>query len=90
MVNIDYQGATLCKLFTLNKIFKNNNMQTFKSKSLVPHKTDNDIKNGCFSTRFISFETAIQMFRKEYNLTELKNAPLGYRVTDQGIEIISE
>lgn len=65
-------------------------MKPFKSKSLVTHKTDEQIEKGCFTTRFISFEAAIQMFRQQYNLMGLKDKPLGYRVTDQGIEIIQE
>jgi uncharacterized membrane protein len=37
---------------------------------------------------FISFEGAIQLFRQAYNKMELKDAPIGYKVTEQGIEII--
>jgi hypothetical protein len=61
----------------------------YKAKSLTPNKTDEQIKNECGSTRFISFESAIQMFRQQYNLMGLKDAPLGYRVTEQGIEILT-
>lgn len=61
----------------------------FKTKSLVSHFSDSELERvGCASIRFISFEAAIQLFRKEYNLMELKDKPIGYRVTDQGIEII--
>lgn len=63
-------------------------MITYKIKSLVSNKTDFEIKNGCHTTRFISFEAAIQLFRQQYNLMDLKNQPIGYRVTEQGIEII--
>lgn len=62
--------------------------QTYKSKSLVSHKTDFEIENGCHYVRFISFEAVIQLFREKYNLMELKEKPIGYRVTEQGIEII--
>lgn len=65
-------------------------MQTYKAKSLVDYKTDYEIKNGNHTTRFISFEAAIQLFREKYNLMELKNKPIGYRVTEQGIEIVQE
>jgi len=63
-------------------------MKAFKSKSFVAHKTDQQIAEGCYTTRFISFEAAIQLFREKYNLMELKEKPIGYRVTEQGIEII--
>jgi hypothetical protein len=59
-----------------------------KAKSLSSELTDEQVKFGSFTTRFISFEAAIQLFRKEYNLMDLKEKPIGYRVTDQGIEII--
>jgi len=63
-------------------------METYKAKSLVPNKTDAEIKNGCHTVRFMSFESAIQLFRQEYNLMDISNKPIGYRVTEQGIEII--
>jgi hypothetical protein len=65
-------------------------MTVYKAKSLVPNKTEFDIKNGCHVTRFISFEAAIQMFLEKYNLMQEKDKPIGYRVTEQGIEIIHE
>jgi hypothetical protein len=64
--------------------------KTFKSKSLVSHKTDYEIETGCHSVRFISFEAMVQLFREKYNLMELKEKPIGYRVTEQGIEIIQD
>lgn len=67
-----------------------NFMVVYKAKSLTPEKTDTQIKNECGSTRFISFEAAIQMFRQQYNLMGLENAPIGYRVTEQGIEILQK
>ena len=63
-------------------------MKTFKVKSLSPNKTDFEIEKGCHTTMFISFEAAIQLFRQAYNKMELKDAPIGYKVTEQGIEII--
>jgi len=63
-------------------------MQTYKSKSLTSEYTDREIENGCHTIRFISFEAAIQQFRQQYNLMELKDKPIGYRVTEQGIEIV--
>ena len=60
----------------------------YKAKSMTPEKTDEQIKRECGSTRFISFEATIQLFRQEYGLMQLKDAPIGYRVTEQGIEIL--
>ena len=62
-------------------------MKIFKSKSLS-HLTNEQIEKGIHNVRFISFESAIQLMREHYNLMDLKNKPLGYRVTEQGIEII--
>lgn len=62
----------------------------YKAKSMTPEKTDEQIKNECGSTRFISFESAIQMFREQSKLMALEHAPMGYRVTEQGIEILSK
>jgi hypothetical protein len=63
-------------------------MTTFKSKSLSPDVTDREIETGCHTIRFISFESCIQLFRQERGLMGLKDKPKGYRVTEQGIEII--
>lgn len=63
-------------------------METFKAKSLVKEKTDWEIKNGCHTTRFISFAAAIQLFREKYGLMSEKDKPIGYRITEQGIEIV--
>jgi len=65
-------------------------MKTFKSKSLVQELTDKQIENGCHSVRFMSFEGAIQLMREHLNLKELKDKPIGYRVTEQGIEVCYE
>ena len=61
----------------------------YKAKSMTPEMTDEQIKDKCAVIRFISFESAIQLFRKECNLMGLEHAPMGYRVTEQGIEILS-
>jgi hypothetical protein len=63
-------------------------MNMFKSKSLVSHISDEKVGQNGGAMRFISFESAIQLFRERYNLMELKDKPLGYRVTEQGIEIL--
>ncbi len=63
-------------------------MNIFKSKSLVSHISDEKVGHNGGAMRFISFEAAIQLFRERYNLMELKDKPLGYRVTEQGIEIL--
>ncbi len=63
-------------------------MQSFKTKSLKQGISDSDIENGCRSTRFISFEAAIMLFRERYNLLDEKEKPIGYRITEQGIEIV--
>jgi hypothetical protein len=60
-------------------------MITFKSKSLTPNKTDWDIQNGCHSINFISFERAI---KETDQFSGIKTPVIGYRVTEQGIEII--
>ena len=63
-------------------------MATFKAKSLSPEMTDYEIETGCHTVQFISFESAIQLFRAKYTSMDLKGKPKGYRVTHQGIEII--
>lgn len=65
-------------------------MEVFKVKSLDPNYSEREIEVGCHSTRFISFEGAIQLFRQQYNLMGLKDKPIGYRITEQGIEIIQD
>lgn len=63
-------------------------MLTFKSKSLVPCYSDEQIKNGCFSTGFVSFERALKL-AVESDGGNFKNV-IGYRITEQGIEVIWE
>jgi hypothetical protein len=65
-------------------------VEVYKAKSMTPEKTDEQIKRECGVIRFISFEGAIQLFRKECNLMGLEHAPMGYRVTEQGIEILTK
>lgn len=58
----------------------------FKAKSLKKDAfTDKDIENKCGEVTFISFESLIRDFHKHYGLTK---EPIGYRVTEQGIEMI--
>jgi hypothetical protein len=63
-------------------------MAVFKAKSMTPEKTDEQIRTECGTTQFISFESAIQIYREHYNLMALEHKPIGYRVTEQGIEIV--
>jgi hypothetical protein len=63
-------------------------MAVFKAKSMTPEKTDEQIRTECGTTQFISFESAIQIYREHYNLMALEYKPIGYRVTEQGIEIV--
>lgn len=60
-------------------------MLTFKSKSLSNEFTDDNISRSTSATRFISFEAAIRDFTEKYNINE---KPIGYNVTEQGIEIL--
>lgn len=59
-------------------------MKTFKTRSLSDNHTDDGIKNGCYTIGFLSFERAI---RESLQLNKDKSKPVGYRVTEQGIEI---
>lgn len=59
--------------------------KVLKAKSLTSFLTDEDIENKPGVTRFLSFESAISAFHKMYNIPD---GILGYRVTNQGIEII--
>ena len=58
--------------------------KVLKSKSLTPALTDVNVETGCFTTRFMSFEGAIRLYMETYNITEKE---VGYRITEQGIEI---
>lgn len=63
-------------------------MKSFKSKSLSKNVTDFEIENGTHSIRFISFESAIELLKEKYPTLNIK--PIGYRVIEQGIEIIED
>lgn len=63
-------------------------MAVFKAKSMTPEKTDEQIRTECGTTQFISFESAIRIYREQYKLMALEHRPIGYRVTEQGIEIL--
>jgi len=56
-----------------------------KSKSLKRDKySDEQIKDKCGVTRFMSFESAIQLMTAAY---QLKDKPVGYNITNDGIEV---
>ena len=59
-------------------------IKVLKAKSVTPELTDEKVKDGCFTTRFMTFESAIAMFKKAYGITDKE---VGYKVTEQGIEI---
>lgn len=62
---------------------KNN---VYKSKSFNRAQlSDCEIKEMCANIRFMSFESACDLFARHLNINDL---PIGYRVTDQGIEIL--
>ena len=60
-------------------------MYIFKTKSLSTEFTDANVLRQSAARRFISFEAAVRDFNEKYNITE---KPIGYNVTEQGIEII--
>lgn len=62
-------------------------MLTYKAKSMTPELTDFDVRNGCHSISFLSFERAI---KESLELNGIKTKPKGYRITEQGIEIIMD
>ena len=62
-------------------------MKTFKSKSLSNATSDWEIETGTHSVRFISFEAVVRNFQDEFKIDE---KPIGYIVTEQGVEIIYE
>ena len=65
-------------------------MVVLKAKSMTSEKTDEQIRTEFGTTKFISFESAIQIYRDYYNLMGLEHKPIGYRVTEQGIEILTK
>lgn len=61
-------------------------MITFKTKTLAPEiVSEQEVKNNGFAIRFISFEAAIHSFQERLMI---EDKPVGYRVTEQGIEIL--
>lgn len=54
---------------------------------MTPGVSDFEIENGCHSVSFLSFERAI---RETDEFTGIKKPAIGYRVTEQGIEIIRD
>lgn len=62
----------------------------FKTKSLSKHVTEYDLKNNPKSVRFLSFESAIELFKEHYGLLKLKDQPDGYQIVEDGIIIIQK
>lgn len=62
-------------------------MIVLKSKSLTKEFNDSEIETGCYTTSFLSFERAIT---ESLDLNKINKKPIGYRILDQGIEIIWE
>ena len=60
-------------------------MRNLKTKSLSPKFADTNVLDKSSARRFISFEAAILAFTEEYNI---KEKPVGYNITEQGIEIL--
>ncbi len=60
-------------------------MESFKTKSLSTEFTDANVLRQSAARRFISFEAAIRAFTDEYHINE---KPVGYNITEQGIEIL--
>lgn len=60
-------------------------MNILKSKSLTKELNDFEIETGCHSTSFLSFERAIT---ESLELNRINKKPIGYKVLDQGIEIV--
>lgn len=62
-------------------------MERYKAKSQSSEFTNEDIARGCFATSFVSFESAIRLALAEYPQVHDGKKPIGYVVTEQGIEI---
>lgn len=58
---------------------------TFKTKSFSSDYKDEDLYNKMATIRFISFESAIRLLYEKHNF---EDKLIGYRVTEQGIEIM--
>lgn len=50
--------------------------------------TNNEIEHGCFGVHFVSFESAIRLTMEQYPTVFKDKKPVGYRVTEQGIEFV--
>jgi hypothetical protein len=62
-------------------------MKIFKTKSLEVDTEDDDIDKEMYSVSFLSFERAI---KESEQFNGLNRTIRGYRVTEQGIELILE
>ena len=63
--------------------------KNLKSKSLDNNYSDFEIENGCHVVRFISFESVVQTVQEDLKKRGLVGDDvIGYRVTEQGVEII--
>lgn len=62
-------------------------MPTLVAKSMTPELSDFDIRNGCHSISFLSFERAI---KESLEMNGIKTKPKGYRITEHGIDIIMD
>lgn len=59
----------------------------YKSKSFNKEEySDEEIETKCGTVRFMSFERACNLYSDD--AYDIKDRPIGYRVTDQGIEIL--
>lgn len=62
-------------------------MKIYKSKSLTKDKTDKEIENEFGKRRFIHYETIVDIIHNKYT-EDGESIPVGYKVTDEGIQII--
>jgi hypothetical protein len=60
-------------------------MKNFKTKSFSAEFTESNILDKSCGRRFITFEAAIRHFTERYNLND---KPIGYNITEEGIEIL--
>jgi hypothetical protein len=62
-------------------------MRNFKSKSLTPLYTDKDIDKSNDRTRFFPFSTILECIQEVHPVNNGYEI-IGYRVTNDGIELI--
>jgi hypothetical protein len=62
-------------------------MRTFKSKSLTPLSTDKDIEKSNERTRFFPYATILECIQQSHPINNGFSV-IGYRVTNDGIELI--